>query len=68
MLTFDTVPYHTWGPYVNRWGYITTVAQFDIDDIILKAITPHRIKIIKRFTDWEQCADEIELIEQDRRF
>ena len=68
MLTFDQVPFNQWGPYVNRWGYVTTVAQFDEDDIILKVITPHKTRIVKRFSDWEECADEIDLIEQDRRF
>jgi hypothetical protein len=68
MSEFKEIPYHTWGPYKNQWGYITTVAQFDVDDIILKVITPWQSKIVKRFSDWEQCADEIDLIEQDRRF
>jgi hypothetical protein len=68
MLEFKEIPYHTWGPYRNQWGYITTVAQFDVDDIILKVITPHNTRIVKRFLDWEQCADEIDLIEQGRRF
>ena len=68
MFEFEQVPFHTWGPYLNQWGYITTVAQFDEDDIILKVITPNRTRIVKRFCDWEDCADEIELIEQGRRF
>lgn len=68
MLKFEEIPYHLWGPYINKWGYVTTIAQFDEDDIILKVSTPHNKRIVKRFTDWERCADEIELIEQDRRF
>ena len=68
MHEFEQIPFHVWGPYINQWGYVTTVAQFDEDDIILKIITPHHTKIVKRFCDWELCADEIELIEQDRRF
>ncbi len=67
-MLFKEIPYHIWGPYVNQWGYVTTIAQFDLDDIILKVVTPARTRIVKRFTDWEQCADEIELIEHDRRF
>ena len=65
---FEEVPYHKWGPWRNQWGYITEVAQFDDDDIILKSITPCHGKIIKRFSDWEDCQRVIELIEQDRRF
>ncbi len=65
---FKEVPYAVWGPWRNQWGYITTVAQFDEDDIILKSITPYNFKIIERYTDWEDCQRRIELIEQDRRF
>lgn len=65
---FCQVPYHTWGPWRNQWGYITTVAQFDEDDILLKSTTPSNKQIIKRYSDWEQCQMMIELIEQDRRF
>lgn len=65
---FKEVPYNVWGPWQNQWGYVTTVAQFDQDDIILKTITPYNTKIVKRFSDWEDCQNEIELIEADRRF
>lgn len=68
MLDFEEVPYHVWGPWRNQWGYVTEVAQFDEDDIVLKSLTPYRKKIVKRFTDWETCQKVIELIEQDRRF
>lgn len=27
MLSFSTVPYHTWGPYVNRWGLVFQIWQ-----------------------------------------
>lgn len=67
-LEFKEVPYNVWGPWQNYWGYITTVAQFDEDDIILKSITPSKSKIVHRFTDWKDCQEAIELIEQDRRF
>jgi hypothetical protein len=62
------IKYDVWGPWRNQWGYVTVVAQFDIDDIILKSITPSKRKIVKRFCDWEDCQKMIELIEQDRRF
>ncbi len=65
---FKEVPYAVWGPWRNQWGYVTTVAQFDEGDIILKSLTPYQSKIIRRFDDWEDCQREIELIEQDRRF
>jgi hypothetical protein len=65
---FEEVPYNKWGPWRNQWGYITEVAQFDEDDIILKTLTPCRNKIVRRFSHWEDCAKMIELIEQDRRF
>ena len=65
---FKEVPYQQWGPWRNQWGYVTEVAQFDEDDIILKSITPYQRKIIRRFSHWEDCAKLIELIEQDRRF
>lgn len=65
---FKEVPYHRWGPWRNQWGYVTEVAQFDEDDIILKTVTPGRTQIVRRFSHWEECAKLIELIEQDRRF
>lgn len=65
---FKEIPYDEWGPWVNQWGYVTTVAQFDQDDIVLKSITPYKTKIIKRFCSWTECQAAIELIEQDRRF
>jgi hypothetical protein len=65
---FEEVPYAKWGPWRNQWGYITEIAQFDEDDIMLKSITPYNRKILRRFSDWEDCQRMIELIEQDRRF
>lgn len=68
MLEFKEIPYHVWGPWRNQWGYVTEIAQFDNDDIILKSRTPCNRKIVRRFTDWEACQKMVELIEQDRRF
>jgi hypothetical protein len=68
MIAFQQVPFSQWGPWRNHWGYVTTVAQFDEDDIILKSITPHGKQLVKRFVDWEDCQQMIELIEQDRRY
>ena len=68
MFQFEEIPYHKWGPWQNQWGYVTVVAQFDDDDIILKTQTPYGRNIVRRFCDWEDCQREIELIEQDRRF
>ncbi len=65
---FKEVPYQLWGPWRNQWGYITTVAQFEEDDIVLKTMTPYQSRIVRRFSHWEDCAKMIELIEQDRRF
>lgn len=65
---FQEVPYQQWGPWRNQWGYVTVVAQFDHDDIMLKSITPYNRKIVRRYTDWESCQRMIELLEQDRRF
>lgn len=67
-MQFQEVPYQLWGPWQNQWGYITSIAQFDKDDILLKTITPYKRKIVKRYSDWEDCQKMIELIEQDRRF
>jgi len=68
LIEFNAVDYAVLGPWRNRWGYVTEIAQFGEDDIILKSITPDRRKIICRFTDWEQCEQMVELIESDRRF
>lgn len=68
MFSFKEIPYQKWGPWQNQWGYVTTVAQFDEDDIIFKTLTPYGQRIVRRFSDWEDCQREIELIEQDRRF
>ncbi len=68
MFDFKELSFQQWGPWRNQWGYITVVAQFDDDDIILKSITPYRQQIVKRFSDWEECQQEIELLDQDRRF
>jgi len=65
---FKEIPYQVWGPWKNSWGYVTTVAEFDSDHIVLKSITPYKTKIVKYFTDWEDCEKEVVLIEQDRRF
>jgi len=65
---FEEVPFKRWGPWRNQWGYVTEVAEFDDDDIILKSFTPYCGKIVRRFSDWEDCEKLIELIEQDRRF
>ncbi len=65
---FKEVPYQIWGPWRNQWGYVTEVAQFCDEDLILKSLTPSNKKIVRRFCHWEDCAEMIELIEQDRRF
>jgi len=65
---FKEVPYVVWGPWRNQWGYVTVIAQFAEDDIMLKSTTPYNRRIVRRFTDWEDCQQEIELIEQDRRY
>jgi hypothetical protein len=65
---FKEVPYAVWGPWRNQWGYVTVIAQFAEDDIMLKSTTPYNRRIVRRFTDWEDCQQEIELIEQDRRY
>ncbi len=65
---FKEVPYAVWGPWRNQWGYITSIAQFDDDDIVLKSHTPYNKRIVRRFSDWESCEKMVELIEQDRRF
>lgn len=68
MFEFRKIPYKQWGPWRNQWGYVTTVAEFDGEDIILKSITPCNKSIVKRFCDWEECQAMIDLIEQDRRY
>jgi hypothetical protein len=68
MFSFQEIPYQKWGPWKNFWGYVTTIAQFDHDDIILKSQTPYGDTVIKRFSDWEDCEAELKLIEEDRRF
>ncbi len=68
MSEFKEIPFHQWGPWRNQWGYVTVVAQFDEDDIMLKSVTPYRQQIVKRFCDWEECQEAIDLLEQDRRF
>lgn len=65
---FKEVPFQLWGPWKNQWGYVTSIAQFDDDDIIVKTLTPYNDKIVRRFTDWEDCEKMIDLLEQDRRF
>ena len=34
MFSFTEIPYQLWGPWKNQWGYVTSIAQFDTDDII----------------------------------
>ncbi len=68
MGSLQEIPFNQWGPWKNQWGYVTTVAQFSEEDIVLKSITPNNRKIVCYFCDWEDCQEMIELIEQDRRF
>lgn len=68
MFDFQEIPYQQWGPWRNQWGYVTTIAEFGDDDIIVKSVTPYKTKVIKLFSDWEDCEKFIDLIEQDRRF
>lgn len=65
---FTQIPYQSWGPWKNHWGYTTTVAQFDDESIMVKSYTPYNTKIVCYFSNWENCQEFIELIEQDRRF
>lgn len=64
---FEIVKYQQWGPWRNRWGYTTTIADFD-DVIIVKAKTPYNTDLIEIFGNWDDCEQFINLIEQDRRF
>ena len=66
--TFNTVDFQQWGPWRNQWGYVTTIAQFNDEDIIVKTETPYNTKIVEMFCDWDDCEKFIDLIEQDRRF
>ena len=65
---FETVDYNVLGSWRNRWGYVTTIATFDEDDIVVKTITPHKTKLIRHFDNWETCEEFIDLIEADRRY
>ncbi len=65
---FQTVNHNILGSWRNRWGYTTTIATFDDNDIIVKTMTPYKTKIIKYFSDWETCEAFIDLIEDDRRY
>lgn len=67
-IDFKEVPFERFGPWRNAWGYVTEIACFDDDDIVLKTITPYDERIIRYFTDWEDCEDFVMLIEHDRRF
>lgn len=67
MHDFEVIDYQEWA-WRNQWGYTTTIADFGDDDIIVKAITPYNTKLLKQFSNWEDCEKFIELIEQDRRF
>jgi hypothetical protein len=68
MIEFQEIPYLKLGPWRNYWGYTTVIAQFDHDDIIVKTTLPNNRKIVRRFSDWEDCEDFVDLIDQDRRF
>jgi hypothetical protein len=68
VIEFKEVEYQKLGPWRNQWGYITEIAQFDDDDIIMKVLTPSKQRILKRFTSWEDCEEAVVLVEQDRRF
>ncbi len=65
---FKKVEYNLLGSWRNRWGYITTIATFDDDNIVVKSITPYKTKLIRHFEDWETCEKFIDLIEEDRRY
>ena len=67
LFEFQEVPYQQWGPWLNRWGYVTYIADFG-DDILVRSHTPYQTKLVRYFTDWEDCERFIDLIEQDRRF
>lgn len=64
---FEEVPYQQWGPWRNQWGYVTYIADFG-DDILVRSHTPYKTRLVRYFTDWEDCERFIDLIEQDRRF
>lgn len=65
---FKPLKYQQWGPWRNHWGYTTTIAHFNDEDIVVKTETPYNQKLIKFFCDWEECEEFIEQINQDRRF
>jgi hypothetical protein len=65
---FQKIKYEQFGPWRNAWGYTTTIACFDDNDIIVKTETPYNTRLTEMFDDWESCEEFIELIEQDRRF
>ncbi len=65
---YKKVEYNLLGSWRNRWGYITTIATFDDDNIVVKSITPYKTKLIRHFEDWETCEKFIDLIEEDRRY
>lgn len=65
---FKKVKFQQWGPWRNHWGYETTIADFGNEDIVVKTLTPYKTKVVKNFSDWEECEDYIEQINQDRRF
>lgn len=67
-MEFKELPYQLWGPWRNQWGYVTAVAQFGDEDLVLRTVAPNKKKLVRHFTHWEDCAKFIELIEQDRRF
>lgn len=68
-LEFTEVPYERFGPWKNSWGYITEIACFSEDDIIIKSLTPYDDELFIRYCDsWEECDYYIMLIEADRRF
>jgi len=55
------------GPWRNRWGYELSFAIID-DLMILKAITPDRKKIVRYHFDENKLAEDIDLLNEDRRF
>ncbi len=67
-IDFKELPYDSFGPWRNKWGYVTEIAYFDVDDIILKSHTPYDETIIRYCNSWEECEQYVILIESDRRF
>lgn len=68
MHDFQEIGHRILGPYRNSWGYVTTIAIFGKNDIMVKSDTPRNTRIVKRFSSWDECADFVELINSDRRY